>query len=81
MIVHTLWAWRKREEGPELLEAWDEVAVESNREGWQEAINVALKSLEDDISELGYRLVDISVDYDQIMAMFWANEIKGEVVQ
>jgi hypothetical protein len=30
MLIHTLWFWRKGEDGPEMLEAWEEYAAEAN---------------------------------------------------
>lgn len=81
MILHTLWAWRKNEEGPELLEAWDEVTRDNWPEGFKEACQKALDAMEADIGEAGHRYVDIDVDYDTISALFWETPtVAGEVV-
>lgn len=79
MKIHTLWAWRKSEEGPELLVAWDAVAVDNWREGWENACRGALTMLGDDISDLGHRYVDIEVDYEKIEHLFYPTDIEGEI--
>ena len=79
MLVKSLWFWRKNEDSPEMIQAWDEFSVDDNFDGWQDACRKALDSVRPDMSDLGYRYVDISVDLDKISEMFWANEIKGSV--
>lgn len=81
MLIHTCWAWRKHEDGPELLEAWDEYTVEQNYEGWQAACQKAIASLGNDISSLGVRYIDLRVDGDAVEEAFSSNEIEGKVVQ
>ena len=79
MLIHTLWFWRKNEDGPELLEAWDEYAIDENWEGWQAACAKALDSVKSDISSLGYRYIDLRVNGDLIEEAFYANEIAAKV--
>lgn len=79
MLIHTCWAWRKHEDGPELLEAWDEYGVDHNYEGWQAATQKAIASLGDDISSLGVRYIDIRIDGAAVEQCFYNNEIEGQV--
>lgn len=80
MILHTLWAWRKNEEGPELVEAWDAVSVDNCPEGFEAACKKALDAMGDDISEAGHRYVDIDVDYDAISELFWTTPVVSSSV-
>lgn len=77
MIVKSLWFWRKGEDSPEMLTAWDEFTVDENWEGWQADCAKHLDAVRPDMSDLGYRYVDIRVDAETIEQMFYTNEIEG----
>ena len=68
LVVKTLWGWRKSEDSPELMEAWDEWSVDGYREGWQEACEKAIKSWGDDL--YAHRYIDLRVSVDQITRYF-----------
>lgn len=78
LTLNTLWFWRKGEEGPELLVAWPAFDVDQNFEGWQEACRRELDVVSSDMSELGYRYINIRVPYDPIEQAFYPTEIDAE---
>jgi hypothetical protein len=77
--IKTLFAWRKGEDSPELLLAWDEYDVDGNYAGWADAKAAALAAMGNDISEFGHRCIDIYVDADKVAEMFYERAIDGEV--
>lgn len=78
IAIKTLWGWRKSEEEPELLEAWDEyTAVEVNPRGWEEACKRALLACGDDL--YAHRYIDMLVDFDAILAAFGTPEVEADV--
>lgn len=80
--VKTIWAWR--DEGPELLEAWDEYSIDQNQEGWEQAKRKVLAEVNADGSgfwrEAGVRVVDLKFDFDKIEALFLDTEVEAEAV-
>lgn len=79
MLIKSLWAWRKNEDSPELLLAWDEFSVDENFDGWQNECRTALDSMKSDISDLGYRYLDLRVDASAIEECFYTNEVEAKV--
>lgn len=80
--ISTIWGWR--DEGPELLAAWDAYAVEGNEEGWREAQETALAEVNTAGSgfwrEAGIRVVVMTFDFDQIESLFLETEVEASVV-
>jgi hypothetical protein len=57
MIVQSLWITRKSDPPgmlPEMIEAWDELSIDENREGYEEACVKALAAVGDDVAEFRY---------------------------
>lgn len=79
ITVKTLWGWRKSEDSPELMEAWDAFSVDGYQDGWEEACQKAIASWGDDL--YAHRYIDIEVDADQVMQTFWPAKLEGEIVK
>lgn len=80
MLIHTLWFWRKTEEGPELLLAWDGYSVDQNVKGWEALCAAKLDEVRPEMSGLGYRYIDIEVKGDDaIETAFYPKEVEAEV--
>lgn len=77
--IHTLWFWRKGEDGPELLTAWDEWSVDGNYQGWKEDCERRFAEVASDDSGHGPREVTFSFDYSKVEQAFSADEIEAEV--
>lgn len=78
--IKTAWFWRKQEEGPELLEAWDEFTVDSNPDGWREAVDAAYAAVESDDSGHGIRYIDVKINYGVVERAFWPVEVEGQAL-
>lgn len=76
--IKTLWGWRKGVDGPELMLAWDEWAVDEHRQGWQEQCKREIEGMGADL--LSHRYATIRVDYDLIEGLWADAEIDGEVM-
>ncbi len=68
MVIKTLWGWRKSEDTPELMQAWDEYTVDNWPEGWTEACEKARASWGDDL--YSHREIDLVVNLDSILQAF-----------
>jgi hypothetical protein len=75
--IKTLWGWRKSADSPELLEAWDEYAVDENESGWREACEKAIASVGDDL--FAHRFFTLRVSGDKIMESFLPAEADASV--
>ena len=80
MKIHTLWIWKRGMEGPDLARAWPEWE-------WPHGDPDAIESMVGDavsnwspLSSLGYRLVEINIDYDPIERAFYdVPQVDGSV--
>src|ERR1035437_5005065 len=75
--IKTLWGWRKGEQTPELMQAWDEYSVDSNFDGWEDACATSIASWGDDLD--AHRYIDLNVDLIAIEAAFDSPRIDAEV--
>ena len=78
ITIKTLWGWRKNEDFPELMQAWDYYSVDQNYEGWTEACEKAIASWGNDLH--AHRYIDLNVPDQQVMETFWPADIDAEVV-
>lgn len=78
--LRTLWFWRKGEDGPELLTAWDEWSVDGNFEGWVEDCERHFETVASDDSGYGPREIIFKFDFSKIEEAFWPSEIEAEVL-
>jgi hypothetical protein len=76
--IKTLWGWRKNEDFPELMQAWDEYSVDQNYEGWRDACDTSIRSWGDDLH--AHRYIDLNVRLDAVTAAFESSSINVEVV-
>jgi hypothetical protein len=79
MIIETFWGWRKGEDSPELLVAWDEYTVDGYPEGYEAAVEEALKGAGDEMVEV--RRIQLSVNYTQITSQFEVPTLHAKVVK
>ena len=77
MNIHTIWGWRSTEEGPELLDAWDEFSVEQNSEGWLAAPEKAAEAA--GIPMRFIRTAVIRIAWEQVERLYEDIEIAGTV--
>lgn len=77
VMMVTVWAWRKSEETPELVVAWDELDVDLNPAGFQEERARALDAMKDDL--YAWREVRVKISYDDILAAFGTTTVEGTV--
>lgn len=77
MMIETLWIMRIGETAPELLEAWDEVSVEENREGFNRSCKNSLASVGEEIEAVRY--ITLKVGHD-IYKAFETIETEAAVV-
>ncbi len=77
ITVKTLWGWRKNEDNPELMEAWDEYTIDSYPEGFTEACEKAIASWGDDL--YAHRYIDLHIDLEEISATFDPPVINAKV--
>ena len=62
---------------PEVMAAWDEYCIEENPEGWDDECEKAKRSWGDDL--LAYRLVDLIVPDEKLLALFEVPSIEAEI--
>lgn len=67
MKVQTLWVWQDGDDLPELLVAVDELTMQANERLWDEKRDEALAIYGQDRE---YRIIDLDVSYDAIVAAF-----------
>lgn len=75
--LHTLWIWRKEEDGPGLAVAWDDYDVTENPDGYEAAKKQALQEVGGEVWQ--WRDIVIRVDFERIEQSFHPPEIKGDV--
>jgi hypothetical protein len=76
--LYALFALRKGEDIPELLEAWDEYSVDGNWDGWEAARTKALASIGDELHSSA--IITITVPVEPIeQALNPRVEVTGEV--
>ena len=76
--VKSVWFWRKGEDGPELLTAWDEYSVEQNEEGFAAEVKRVWELVKDDDAGGGPRHINITFPWEPIERAFWPAEVEGE---
>ena len=77
MKIECLFIVRDEKSGPELLIAWDEYTVSENYEGWREACDAELKSLNGDY--LRHRIVSVDVPDEGLEKALANAEIHGRI--
>lgn len=79
MIVRGLWVTRKYDTNapPELLEAWDEVSIDENLEGFNEACKKALDAVGDDVDE--FRYIDMEVPTSAVRQAFQPEVVESTI--
>lgn len=77
--ICSLWFWRKGEDGPEMLTAWDTWTVDGNQEGWTEECKRVYEEVASDDSGGGPREINFLVDYEAITAAFYPTDIEASV--
>lgn len=77
MKIHTLWGWRKNEDTPELMVAWDEISVDGWHEGFDEAIKHEIECWGSDL--YAHRFIDLEVDLDEVAKAFQTPQLNVEV--
>lgn len=77
--IRTLWFWRKDEDGPELLTAWDEWSVDGNYEGWRRDCEQSFAAVESDDAGTGPRELIFRFDYDRVEEAFSPADIEATV--
>lgn len=75
--VKTVWFWRKGEDSPELLVAWDDFTVDNNPDGFEEAIKRAYAEVESEDNGSGIRRVNLNFDFDPIERAFWPVDVEA----
>lgn len=75
--ICTLWFWRKGEDGPEMLTAWDTWAVDGNPEGWKEDCERRYAEVASDDAGSGPREINLLVNYDAIAAAFYPVDVEA----
>lgn len=80
ITVKTAWFWRKSEDGPELIVAWDEFTYDGWPSGFDEAVQKEFDAMKQDDSGYGVRIIDIAVPLDDVIAAFIPPQLQGEVV-
>jgi hypothetical protein len=68
VTIFTIWGWRDDEDGPELLDAWDEYAVDQNFDGYRQAVNEAAEK--NDIRGHRIREIQLVADWEPIEIAF-----------
>lgn len=79
MIIETFWGWRKGEDSPELLVAWDEFTVDGYPDGYEKAVKESLEGAGDEMIEV--RRISLSVKEGLITSQFTVPTIPAEVVE
>jgi len=78
MVIHTFWGWRKGENSPELLVAWDDFTYDGWPEGYEEAIaRYSEPQVASEIPET--RRIELFVPDGKIEAAFEPKAITAEV--
>lgn len=77
--LRTVWFWRKMEDGPEMLMAWDEYTVDQNPEGYAKAWQEAYDAAKSDDSGFGVRHIDIRIPWAPVENAFLPATVEGVV--
>lgn len=80
MKIYSLWFWRRDDDFPEMLTAWDEWSVEQNPTGWQEDCQKKYQAVKEDDVGGGPREIHFQVNSDEVEKAFYPVVAKGEVV-
>lgn len=78
MIIKTMWGLRRNESTPELMEAWDELCVEENPEGFTEACEKRRQEWGSDVKNV--RFIDLEVSTRTVHETFATKTIMAKAV-
>jgi len=78
-MIRTLWFWRKGEDGPEMLTAWDEFMVDENWQGWKDECDRVYALVREDDAGYGTREIHLRFPFVEIEKMFYPGELDAVV--
>lgn len=77
MILKTFWVWHKAEDGPDCELGWTLNACDNNPDEWERMKQEVRDRYGDGIHS--EREVELRVDYDSILRLWWPDPIDAEV--